>query len=352
MMNHLEGVVIFAGCMALTWTSFFGVALASDSNGEGSHENGEMENGEVVFHRLGANETLGTVAMEYEVNLLDLKSWNGLESVDQVGPDDELEVRLEDSTNGSTEPLPVVHIVRRGDTFEGIANQYGVTVSQVRRWNRGVDPRRLQIGQQISLHIPGANGQSVSWGRANRGRLYNGIAMEDSPGLRVRNVARSYGTQRVINLLQAAGADVQARWPDAPELVVGSLSLRRGGPMRPHRSHQSGRDADLTYYHRGNVELPDFEDMSPETLDAVKNWHFFKTLIDTGEVEYIFVDYSLQGVLYDYAKSIGYTEEELTELIQYPRGRRAREGIIRHARGHKNHFHIRFTCGEADQNCR
>ncbi len=318
---------------------------------ESQNSEGDDEDVEIIYHELNGDETLGTVALEYEVNVTELKKWNELESLYEANGVEPLEVRIDKETSNSTSPRPVVHVVRRGDTFEDIARQYGVRISQVRRWNQNVDPRRLQIGQQLHLHVPGADGHPVSWGRANSGRLFNGISMECSPGLTVRNESRSYGTQRTIDMLQAAAADVQERWPDAPELVVGSLSLRQGGPMRPHRSHQSGRDADLTYYHRGNVELPDFRDMSAETFDAVKNWHFFKTLIDTGEVQFIFVDYELQAILYEYARSIGYTESDLEELLQYPRGRRGAGGIIRHARGHQNHFHIRFECGDLDQNC-
>lgn len=342
-MNGLKRAVCVGGWM---WVAMSGVPAVAAA------EKPDDEDIEIVHHALQEEETLGTVALKYEVNVAELKEWNELESVHDANGNNELEVRIDEETTNSTSPQPVVHVIQRGDTFEDIARRYGVRISQVRQWNRNVDPRRLQIGEQIRLHVPGADGHPVSWGRPSNGRLFNGVAMEDSPGLTVRNQSRSYGTQRTIDLLQAAAADVQARWPDAPDLVVGSLSLRQGGPIRPHRSHQNGRDADLTYYHRGNVELPDFRDMTPETFDAVKNWHFFKILIETGEVQFIFVDYELQRMLFEYALSIGYTEEDLEEVIQYPRGRRAANGIIRHARGHQNHFHIRFKCGDRDQNCR
>ena len=107
----------------------------------------------------------------------------------------------------------------------------------------------------------------------------------------MRSVSHAYGTQRVVWMLKAAVADVQARWPTAPDLVVGDISYRRGGRIKRHKSHQSGRDADISFYYRGNVQLPNFEEMDEETFDAAKNWHLFKTLIDTGEVEYIFINY-------------------------------------------------------------
>ena len=330
-----------------------GVAMGAWMASVAAQGQEEDEEGvEVLHHEVEEDETLGTVALEYEANILELMEWNELDSVHDVEPDDELEIPIDEELTNSSQPQATVHVVSPGDTLEDIARRYGVRLSQVRQWNGGVDPRRLQIGQRIHLNVPSGDGPPVSWGSPSSGRLFNGLAMECSPGLRVRNQARSYGTHRTINLLKAAAADVQARWPDAPELVVGSLSSRNGGPMRPHRSHQNGRDADLSYYHRGNVELPDFRDMTPEMFDAVKNWHFFKTLIETGEVQFIFVDYQLQKVLYEYARSIGYSEEDLSDILQYPRGSRAAVGVIRHSRGHQNHFHIRFKCGDLDQNCR
>ena len=40
-------------------------------------------------------------------------------------------------------------------------------------------------------------------------------------------------------------------------------------------------------------------------------------------------------------------EEELTRLFAYPRGRKARVGIIRHLRGHADHMHVRFHAPES-----
>lgn len=45
----------------------------------------------------------------------------------------------------------VQHVVRRGETLGEIARNYGVSVSGIRAANRGVDPRRLQIGQRLII---------------------------------------------------------------------------------------------------------------------------------------------------------------------------------------------------------
>ncbi|MEZ4462579.1 MAG: penicillin-insensitive murein endopeptidase [bacterium] len=305
-----------------------------------------------VFYTVSDGDNLGSIALRFGVGVGEVKAWNALQT-EELEPGREIIVKSDEVVKAAepAKPLPVIHVVKRGDTFESIAKKHKVSIDQIKRWNRKVNPRKLQIGQQIRLQIPGRDGTSASWGTANRGRLYNGVAMQSVPGMRVRNVARAYGTKRVVQLLEAAAYDVRARWPDAPDIEVGDISFRSGGRMRPHKSHTSGRDADLSYYHRGNVPTG-FRDMTPETFDAAKNWHVLKTLIDTKEVEYIFVDYRLQKVLYDYAQSIGYTSDELASIIQYPASASTNTAIIRHARGHDDHWHIRFTCGQEDKQCR
>jgi membrane-bound lytic murein transglycosylase D len=47
----------------------------------------------------------------------------------------------------------VEHRVTRGETFTHIARRYGVPVPELRAANPGVEPRRLQIGQRITVPI-------------------------------------------------------------------------------------------------------------------------------------------------------------------------------------------------------
>ena len=45
----------------------------------------------------------------------------------------------------------VQHVVRRGDTLSEIARAYGVSISAITAANRGIRPRRLQIGQRLMI---------------------------------------------------------------------------------------------------------------------------------------------------------------------------------------------------------
>jgi LysM repeat protein len=310
----------------------------------------------VIEEEIDKGETLGSIALRYDVSVDALKKWNNIEKIGTLQPGAKLLIHPNKSLTAKTDDgkRPLTHAVRPGDTLGSIADEYEVSEARLKSWNPQIDPRTLQIGQQVRLRVPKEDtNRSISWGSPNNGKLKNGVPLHDTVGLEVRTPRRAFGTRRVLRLLKAAAADIQARWPEAPKLKVGDISLPGGGYMEPHVSHQSGRDADLSFYHRGNVKLDAFKALTPETLDAVKMWHFFKTLIDTGEVEYIFVAYDLQKPLYEYARSQGYSKEELESILQYPRPRYRRVGIIRDVGGgHDDHLHIRFTCPTNNPHCR
>ena len=51
-------------------------------------------------------------------------------------------------------PTPVIYVVQKGDTLIGIARQFGVSATVLQTANGIVDPRRLQIGQELLIPPP------------------------------------------------------------------------------------------------------------------------------------------------------------------------------------------------------
>jgi len=189
-----------------------------------------------------------------------------------------------------------------------------------------------------------------SLGSASDGRLEDGRPFPDVPGA-VALKRHVFGTVETIAYLLAAIDQVRAELPGTPPLAVGHLSRKGGGHLSPHRSHQSGRDVDAGYYHLDGPSPPRWQVATRRNLDVPRTWRLFEALLETGRVRFLFVDYGLQALLYRHAKAKGVPGDRLAQVFQYPRGRRTRVGLIRHERGHRDHFHVRFDCPVGDEEC-
>ena len=161
-------------------------------------------------------------------------------------------------------------------------------------------------------------------------------------GFTIRTPRRSFGTEITVKRFAEAVAAVRKKHGPSAKLPVGDLSYLGGGRMRPHRSHRDGRDIDVGYYFKDGEPRKWFKRARPESLDAARTWTLFKTMLDSGDLEYIFVDWRLQKALYHYALTQGETKKSLKTVFQYPRWRGQRTGVIRWERGHADHFHVRF----------
>jgi len=190
-----------------------------------------------------------------------------------------------------------------------------------------------------------------SMGSPTNGTLENGRCLpSEGPGF-VDFSKNRCATDETIVLLMFAIKEVMTAYPDTPPIVLGSLSRPGGGPLKPHRSHCSGRDVDIGFIPANGRPLRHFVNLGPEGIDYDRTFFMIANLIATGRVKYIFINYSLQSRFYEAAKRMGYDEDQLSYIIQYPRPRKLRTGIIRHARGHKRHFHVRFACPDRDTQC-
>jgi murein endopeptidase len=192
---------------------------------------------------------------------------------------------------------------------------------------------------------------SGSVGSAHAGSLPAAVQLPAHGAYVVRDPSRAWGTADTIGRLTSAFDQVLLADPLAPRVRVHDLSLQSGGPMRGHKSHQSGRDVDLTYYRRTCERECTGLPVSAAELDAARQWRLLQHWLERGHAEFIFIDYALQRPLYEAASASGATARHLARWFQYPRGRDFPSGIIRHAPGHANHVHVRFRCTESDRAC-
>jgi LysM repeat protein len=127
-------------------------------------------------HKVRKGETLSAIADKYGVSVEQLKRWNGI-SGKKLKPGSyltvqmtEKEVPVKESRNESvakstkkensateeqatkTVASKKSHKVRRGETLSAIADKYGVSVEQLKRWN-GISGKKLKPGSYLTVQM-------------------------------------------------------------------------------------------------------------------------------------------------------------------------------------------------------
>jgi penicillin-insensitive murein endopeptidase len=179
----------------------------------------------------------------------------------------------------------------------------------------------------------------LSVGRPNCGALLQAVRVPPHPRWTLLHPYASYATQETIDALARAIDSVRSRFPDTPPLLLGDFSDRDGGRLGRHLSHQSGRDVDTGwYYQRGHAEW--YRPATRATLDLDRTWALVRALIIETDVEFLFIDRSVQRLLYQHALEQGEERAWLDRIFQHPGDRPGTP--IRHATGHRTHIHVRF----------
>lgn len=310
----------------------------------------------LVDYKIAPGDSLARIAKRHGTTVAQLRRDNPQVKKDRIVIGRRLRIRSRVPVRNKRR---FVYTIQPGDTLGSIGRQFNVSWPQIAEWNPKKQPKRLRVGSRINVYIEGPQVRSTTKGRPQRGRLVNGEQLPEGPGYRRQNPNKAWGTNETITQILKLIADVRTKRPRLHNLLIGDISRKQGGKLHPHISHQSGRDVDVGYY---------FTHVVPEGLtrfirikrnlkkvDWKANWTLIRSLVGrnerTSRVQHVFMSYPVQKYFYDWAKKNGVKERELSYMFQYPRGKRALVGKIRHVRGHTGHMHVRFKCPPRDVTC-
>jgi penicillin-insensitive murein endopeptidase len=178
----------------------------------------------------------------------------------------------------------------------------------------------------------------LSIGSPSAGLLFNPRPMPEGPLWKIRNPRETYGTTETIEYVIEALETVDRRFPGSPRVVIGDISDPDGGRLNWHASHQAGRDVDLGFYHRQEVD--DFLRARKSNLDLPRTWALVRALITETDVDRIFVDRYIQRYLFSHAVEIGEDRDWLDDI--FGRKTAGKDAIIQHVPRHRDHMHVRF----------
>jgi penicillin-insensitive murein endopeptidase len=200
--------------------------------------------------------------------------------------------------------------------------------------------------------------KSLSVGLPNAGWQLRAKKLHSSRELWIqdKSVPYSYGHPSLVLMLYRT-AKQMARQTKGAVLLVGDLSRESGGPLAGHKSHQSGRDADVGFFVTDTHGRPinsrrlvafDAEgkarDGSGVRFDDYRNWLLVQLWLkeERAALEHVFVASHLRRRLLDFARARpafrGYVEGASQFLRQPTNGL-----------PHDDHFHVRIACPDGQQ---
>ncbi len=194
---------------------------------------------------------------------------------------------------------------------------------------------------------------SLSLGHPNAGQQLRAKRLKKSKYLRLKSGSEehNYGHPALVLMLMRSAKEL-ARAVPGSVMLVGDLSAKNGGPLAGHHSHQSGRDADVSFYvldPMGKPVTPDkfvvfrgdgkAADGSGLTFDDRRNWLLVQSWVRDRRagLSRIFVSRPLRQRLLAYAASQPAFEKYVSEvaaLLEQPED----------AEPHDDHFHVRVSC--------
>jgi len=194
---------------------------------------------------------------------------------------------------------------------------------------------------------------SLSVGHPNAGWQVRAKRLRKSKHLVIKagSEERSFGHPALVLMLGRSAKEIAKAAPGSV-MLVGDLSSKLGGELSGHRSHQSGRDADVGFYvldPNGKPVTPEkflsfsvdgkATDGSGHSFDDRRNWLLVQSWVrdKRAGLSHIFVSRGLRQRLLGYAaKQPAFAKhvEEVAALLKQPEESSA----------HDDHFHVRVSC--------
>lgn len=194
---------------------------------------------------------------------------------------------------------------------------------------------------------------SLTIGYPNEGWHLRAKRLKPSRYVKIKpgSEGKTYGHPALVLMLERSAKDLQSGAPGSV-LVVGDLSDENGGLLPGHRSHQSGRDADVVFYaldaNGRSVTLDRYVkfgangkalDDSGYVFDDRRNWLLVQSWVRDRRagLSHIFISRQLRQRLIAYAShqpAFKPYVAEVSALLKQPED----------CEPHDDHFHVRVSC--------
>ena len=296
-----------------------------------------------LAHIARPGETVKDIGARYDVSLEELAAANDRPSTTwQIESGQRVWVP---TTRRDLVPHMLIIRIRDGETWAGLADRLQVTSRALQRWNpemrgalgggdtircwlerdqlQALRERRFNRGDLRAAQAPTprqeasspnvprevmaayndatthANSspasmtrslrKSESVGRTNRGRLVRGVPLPPrDPAFLLVRPSEAWATDYVANALVSALHRFQKSSRYGRPIAIASLSRQHGGRLKPHRSHQSGRDVDVRLPVKDRTRPVAYKPSHRAEIDWDVAWILVRELLETDHLKYVF----------------------------------------------------------------
>jgi LysM repeat protein len=297
-------------------------------------------------HLIIPGENLGEIAGRYGVTIKDLRRWNrrALKNPNRIRDGRTLRVC---PLIPPRERYKVEYTVKKGDRFSTIAKKFKLSQDELFAFQAGKLKSRARIRAGKTKLIVWQDGDVIPAfaPESDKGKLKYSARLRPHSAYWIKRPRNSYGTRKVVQLIASTFEKYRRKYK-GPKVVMGDLSKKGGGPLAGHVSHQKGRDVDIGWvFKKGKGSSKRFVKGTEKNLDIRRTWAMLHAFLKTEQIEFMFIDYSIQKLLYEEAVKRRVSKQKLAQWFQYPRPKARLYGIVRHWKGHADHVHIRFRKG-------
>ena len=189
------------------------------------------------YHAVVAGDSLESVAQEYRVNVSELAAANQLGASQDIAGVEALVVPVAPIAAPSVHTK--LYTVRRGDTLVTIADRFGVSLSELRRWNGIASGTHVDAGRRLHVAEPAPvshasvsrhhGGSASATAASSHGSMKAGTA--GKPGTAARSRSSTAGTSHAAGAHSPSGVTAKR---------TGSAAAKSKAGSAIHMAHKPG----------------------------------------------------------------------------------------------------------------
>lgn len=157
------------------------------------------KNSGMVYHKIRRGETLGLIAAKYGVSVNQLRDWNNISGNKimsgrnlRIYPDGTLNnVAVNETKNNVSKNNLYKYKVKKGDNLSEIAEKFGVTTQQIKKWNN-ISGNKIVAGKTLKIYN---STTSSSYGDNTTKNSSNVNYYKIKSGDSIGSIAEKYGVK-------------------------------------------------------------------------------------------------------------------------------------------------------------